>query len=241
MSAVAMNPAGAPALDLGVGIGATLLVAGLVGAGVMQMARSPMQLELYGALGRIDAQQVRALVRDDLQAGFLAVDRAALADELQSLHWVRHARVQKLWPDRVAIHLHGHQPLARWGQDAVLTVSGTLIPSAPSEADGPIVDAPDTHAQAVVADLQAAAQTLPEDWTLLRWQLGVAGDRRAELIIAGRTIAVEFGRAPAATQWRYLIDVVAPVLKARWAEVAGVDLRYRNGFAVRWSKDEPHG
>lgn len=223
-----------PSLDYGVGAGVALLVAGLIGFGLARAGSVPMRMDIYGELGRISPAQVREAAAPLLGGGFFQLDGAALEARLQTLPWVRSAVVERLWPDRVAVHLSSYRPLALWGEDAVLSDDGSLVwPDLRPELDLHI-DAPNSRAGIVFADLEVVRSRLPEGWRLARWSLSATGDRQAVIVQDGRQITLEFGREPVAEKFRLLAEVALPVLQPRLAEVAAVDLRYRNGFAVRW-------
>lgn len=223
-----------PSMDYGVGVGVAVLLAGLIGLGVTQSARMPLQLDIYGDPGATNMAAVRETVLPHLGGGFFALDSAELEARLQALPWVREVEVQRLWPDRLAVNLRSYEPLAAWRDEAVLTRSGVLIwpdavPSLALRIDGP-------HEQAAAAyeDLQVVLPALPQGWALLEWRISRTGDRAASVMAADHTLDLEFGREPVAEKFQLLADVVVPELGDRWVNVAAVDLRYRNGFAVRW-------
>ncbi len=235
MSAHAVMAKSMPSIDYGVGAGVALLVAGLIGAGLANSAKLPMHMDIYGELGRIDPQQVRETVAPYLGDGFFQLQSAHIEQRLLQLPWVRDVQVQRLWPDRLAVHVDSHQAVANWGEVGVLTRDGQLIwPEQQPELDLHI-EGPHAQAAAVFADLEVVIPALPQGWLLQQWQVSQTGDRRAHISIQGQPLVLEFGRAPVAEKFTLLADVVLPAIQTRLADVAAVDLRYRNGFAVRWT------
>ncbi len=225
-----------PSLDYGVGAGIALLLAGLVGFALARAGSVPLQLYLYGDLGQIDAQAVQAAALPLLDDGFFALDAGVLEDRLQALPWVAGVQVERLWPDRLAVHLRSHAPLARW-EDAVLTRDGHLIRPRDLPRLGLEIEGPHDQQEAVFADLQLMLTRLPEGWHLMGWRVSPTGDRQARMNIEGHSLVLEFGREPVAEKFAALAGQAMPVLRPRLAEIAAVDLRYRNGFAVRWNSD----
>ncbi len=223
-----------PSLDYGVGAGVALLVAGLIGFGLARAGSVPLRMDIYGELGRISPVQVREAAAPMLVAGFFQLDGSALEDRLRNLPWVRSAVVERLWPDRVAVHLTSYRPLALWGEDAVLSDDGSLVRATERPAMDLHIEAPASRVAVVFADLQVVRSRLPEGWQLARWTLSATGDRQAVIVQNDHRITLEFGREPVAEKFKLLADIALPVLQPRLAEVAAVDLRYRNGFAVRW-------
>ena len=235
MSAQAIMAKSLPSLDYGVGVGVALLVAGLIGAGLANSSKLPMQMNVYGELGQIDPQDISEAVLPNLSQGFFQTDAALLEQRLQLMPWVKSAQVQRLWPDRVAVHVVGHEAVANWGDEAVLTHDGQLIRPQQRPQSHLLIEGPETQAAAVFADLQVVIPRLPEGWLLTHWQVSQTGDRSAVVSLQEQAIVLEFGRDPVAEKFTLLADVVLPAIQSRLADVAAVDLRYRNGFAVRWT------
>ncbi|MGJ8668171.1 MAG: cell division protein FtsQ/DivIB [Oceanococcus sp.] len=235
MSAQVLMTKSLPTFDYGVGAGVALLVAGLIGAGLANSAKLPMQMDVYGDLGQTDPQDIREAVMPYLVGGFFQTETGLLEQRLQELPWVRDVQVQRLWPDRLAVHVAGHVAVANWGDDAVLTQSGGLIWPQQRPPSILLIEGPESQAAAVFADLQVVVPRLPVGWLLSKWQVSETGDRRAEVSLGQQHLVLEFGRAPVAEKFTLLADVVLPAIQSRLADVEAVDLRYRNGFAVRWT------
>lgn len=231
--AVSMNKP-LPSLDYGVGAGVALLLAGLIGFALARAGSVPLQLHLYGELGYIDPMAVQGEALPLLDEGFFALDAQALENRLRALPWVADVQVERLWPDRLAVHLRSHEPLAGWG-DAVLTRDGHLIYPRELPELSLSVTGPQSQRGAVVDDLGEVMPQLPADWRLLSWQVSPTGDRKARMRIEGHALELEFGREPVAEKFAVLAAQALPVLRPRLLDVAAIDLRYRNGFAVRWN------
>ena len=234
MSAQIIMSKSLPSLDLGVAIAVALLVAGLIGVELSNGGSVPMQMDIYGELGEVEPQAVREIVAPYLGAGFFKIEVAHLEQLLLDLPWVRDAQVQRLWPDRVAVRIASHHAVANWGADAVLTADGQLIWPQDRPRNGLTINGPENLASAVFADLAVVMPALPLGWGLRSWSVSKTGDRRAEVSLGEQIIVLEFGREPVAEKFKLLADVVLPQLKPRLTEVEAVDLRYRNGIAVRW-------
>ena len=235
MSAQAMMAKSLPSLDYGIGAGVALLVAGLIGAGLAHSAKAPLQMELYGDLGQIDPQDIRETVMPYLAGGFFQAETGVLEQRLRQLPWLRDVEVQRLWPDRLAVRVDAHQAVANWGDAAVLTADGQLIWPEQKPATRLQIVGPESQAAAVFADLQVIIPQLPQSWILSRWEVSATGDRRAVVNLLDQSLVLEFGRDPVLEKFTLLADVVLPAIRARLEDVEAVDLRYRNGFAVRWT------
>ncbi len=242
MTASAASLALVPRGEAGLGLGAALLLAGLVGFALAEVGARPLTVELYGELEHVDPRGVQALVEPYLRAGFFSLDPDLLELRLAELPWVRSADVERLWPDRIAVRIKAHEPLARWGDAAVLTRAGVLVASAYPPVPGVEV----VRIDAGPADAARVARDLPRVQTILRraeaglrgWELSPAGDLRLSLELDGFSVVAELGREDLADRVQRLAEVALPVLRPRIRTVTHIDLRYRNGFAVGWQRPE---
>ncbi len=60
---------------------------------------------------------VRRALLDHLKGNFFTVNLDTARAAFESMPWVRHASVRRIWPDRIAVDLDEYQPLATWGDD----------------------------------------------------------------------------------------------------------------------------
>ena len=93
----------------------------LSAAAVGWLTRAPWftirALQVDGELQRNNLPTLRANALPRLAGNFFSIDlqRARLA--FQSVPWVRHAVVRRVWPDRLAVRLEEHHPVALWASD----------------------------------------------------------------------------------------------------------------------------
>jgi len=208
--------------------------------GWMAAERWPLsRLVIVAEFERVSPDQVQAAVAAHASAGFFAVDLDAVRQSLAGLPWVKSAEVRKHWPDTLELHLVEHRAFARWGETRLLSDEGTLFEAPGGEfLQGlPWLDGPETRLADVVrlynaleealrgTGLQVAAlrQSARGSWVMetadgAEWMLG-----RNE---------------PVARMERFVRAL--PVLRASaTGEIERADLRYANGFAIRWRAPVP--
>jgi hypothetical protein len=56
---------------------------------------------------------------------FISIDLDQ-ARAFETVPWVRQATLRRIWPDRLAVHLDEHQPVALWLGDAATSWSTTV-------------------------------------------------------------------------------------------------------------------
>jgi cell division protein FtsQ len=221
------------------GMLAALLIAGALGgaraiAWLTDPARFPLTtVEITGDLDHIDRKALEQRLLPAAAGGFFSVDVAAVADAARGEPWVKRALVRRVWPDKLVVEIIGYTAIARWGDDGLLADSGEVFHSAGAAPDDlPQLAAPPGAApRRVFADFQHFS-TLLDGLPPLRaarqeargaWQLELANGLT---IIAGRKDVTERLKRFAAVYKSRLAGVAPPI--------ESVDLRYSDGFAVRF-------
>ena len=60
---------------------------------------------------------MRTIVAPKLTGSFLSLDLERAREAFESVPWVRHATVRRVWPDRLAVQLEEHRVAALWNAD----------------------------------------------------------------------------------------------------------------------------
>ena len=115
--------------------------------------RWPMRrLVLTAEFRQVGEAQVRATVAPHVRDGFFAVDLQRLRADLAKLPWVRRVEVRKRWPDRLEVMIAEYRPLARWGDDRMLSENGELFAAPKGQgARLPLFEGPDARAAEMIA------------------------------------------------------------------------------------------
>lgn len=234
---------GAVSLRLAAWLIAIVLVA-LPVVGVLQgwfaSGRWPVrELQVHATFRHVSAAQVRAAVAPSLGAGFFAIRLDKVRDAIAALPWVGRVEVSKRWPDALDVTITEIQPVAHWGANALLGRDGRIfkVPDTTIVNGLPRFDAPDGRV-ADVLTFYRTAQTdfAPYNLRVTGVELSARGSWSLTLDNGGRVVVG--GDAPD----RHLARFVAalPVLmQGRSVGFVYADLRYSNGFAVRWPEAAP--
>lgn len=90
----------------------------LAAAALLWLARSPWlnirAIQLEGELQRNSVASIRANATPRLQGNLLAMDLERARDAFEAVPWVRQATLRRVWPDRLAVQLVEHRPVALW-------------------------------------------------------------------------------------------------------------------------------
>jgi cell division protein FtsQ len=210
------------------------------GKGVQLVLDQPVRnLIVEGTFQRVTPVQVEGAAADELDAGFLTVDLAALRARVEALDWVDHANVGRRWPDTLIVRVTEHQAAARWGENGLLNVRGELFTENAQHAfpELPSLAGPPGSERDVARRYLAVRGKLAEaDLALERLQMD---ERGAWRLVLGGGQEVRLGRRDIDERLYRFFEVVAPALAAQLERIEYVDLRYTNGFAVGWREGPP--
>ncbi|MFT4727574.1 MAG: cell division protein FtsQ [Granulosicoccus sp.] len=107
-----------------------------------RVAQDPIRFPVTNVdiLGTVDYEDRTALIAEVKQfttKGFysLDIDRVRLA--VDTLPWVANARVSRVWPSRIEVHVEEHEPTARWNDDSLISKSLELFSPPQLQMDNP--------------------------------------------------------------------------------------------------------
>ncbi len=212
-----------------------VVVAGVAVAALLAMLDRPIRHIVVDApFQRVTAVQIEAACAPLLRTGFLTVDLDALRDAVAEMAWVDDVKVRRQWPNAVRLVVTEQVPAARWGTSGLLNTRGELflaearhVPPELPQLAGP----EGTEWQVAQRYLEARAALLPRGLTPVALTLNERGAWRLELDTG---LLVWLGREQADERMARFIDTVVPLLLSTAGSAKYVDMRYANGFAVRW-------
>jgi len=104
-----------------------LPVAGLVN-GWFASERWPINyLQIQANFTHLDSGQIQDATATYLKAGFFAVDLNEIRRVVGNLPWVENVEARKQWPDRVVLLVQEYQPVARWNETELISDKITLF------------------------------------------------------------------------------------------------------------------
>ncbi len=193
-------------------------------------------LKVESTFERVSREEVAALVAPHAARGFFDADVAAIRSELQALPWVRSASVRRVWPDALQVTLLEERAVARWAAGGLVNASGELFhpPLEPSDgaAELPLLAGP-ARSTVQVTDYYLALQRQLSPLGLHVERLAMDARRAWELTL-DNGIRLTLGNKDAERQMQRFVRFYPQVMAARATDIAQIDLRYSNGFAVRW-------
>ena len=213
------------------GVGA---IGSLLGSVGYALDRPVRRIEVAGAFQRVSSLDVEHVVREKLRGGFVTANLDTLQHAIEGLPWVDHARVQRRWPDALAVQVTEQSAIARWGDAGLINARGELfIKDArhlPPEL--PRLEGPEGSAHQV-AELFFEVQP-----RLLEAGLPVSAmrldPRGAWEIDLASGVTIRFGRRQLQERLERFLKAAAPLVASRPNDISFLDMRYSNGFSVGW-------
>ena len=195
-------------------------------------------------LKHINKPVVKQQVLETVQGNFFSVRLEDVKRGFESMPWVRHANVRRVWPNGLVVSIEEQKPFGIWGgaeSHTLMNTHGELFTGRVTEVseDVRLVDfsGPEDAGKEVMS-LYEKARNWFKPWGAEVTSLALT-ERYAWHIKLSNGMKVEFGRDEESSDKNLTEERVArlfkywPQVQEKWANrVDAVDLRYANGFAV---------
>jgi cell division protein FtsQ len=216
-------------IPAGAAMAVAAFLAGGAWLGVQAIPAQPAGRVVFsGELSRIESRELEALSESIQGAGTDGASLAAIREAARRLPWVREATVRKNFPDVVEISLQVHEPLARWGDDRLVSTRGEIF-HGELQGELPRFVGPDAAAGEMTRRYAALAETArPLGSPIRELRLSARG---AWQVVLASGLTLELGREDVQSRLERFA--------AAWPQLPlplpgnHVDLRYANGFAVQ--------
>jgi cell division protein FtsQ len=134
----------------------------------------------------------------------------------------------------LTVSVEEQRPVARWGETGLVNVRGELfvndarhIPAELPELVGP----PGAEALMTERLLETQGRLVEADLRMSRLKLDERGAWEMSL---ANGVMLRLGRSQMDERFDRFMDVAARIVATRASDIAYIDLRYANGFAIGW-------
>jgi cell division protein FtsQ len=203
---------------------------------VLDPNRFPIrQVVIEGALYNVTREDISPVLKSYLGQNFFALDIAAVQENLLTNPWIEWVAVQRQWPDKLTVRLAERNVFGRWGQNELVDVNGIRFspPIVRYPKSWPLLIGPDDHEMELIHAYQKASTVLNS--VGLRLVQTTQDTRRSWRLMLDNGIEIYLGRKQITERLKRFAAVYPHVLADHIDKIAAVDLRYGNGFAVRWT------
>ena len=200
-----------------------------------QPGRLPLRVvEVSGALERLQRDEIQRTVVQAIDGGFFTCDMQKLRLAVTAMPWVADVSIRRIWPDKLSMVVVEQVPLARWGDDALVSMNaGVFRPSALDGFNDLVkLSGPEGSQQRVVRFFQtvvSAARALDLDITAVKLD-----ERRHWWLHFDGGLTLSLGREDIDQRLSQFFRVYPSLTANSARQPERVDMRYQHGFAVRW-------
>jgi len=248
-----------------------LLLAGLLALGLTLALQWLMRLPVFaihaitveGDVTRNSVASLRANALPHLSGSFLSMNLQTSQQAFEAVPWVRHAVLQRVWPNRLKVKLEEHRPAAYWESKAEgAAVDSEANSDANSDANSEIhverllVNNFGEVFQANLGDVEdddlpvlagptGTSTAMLRMWQALQTQVAALGDGVERLDLSGRGswrasldkgAVIELGRGTEAevlARFGTFVRSITQITSRFQTPLLTADLRHADGYAVR--------
>lgn len=208
-----------------------------VAYGLMLALDQPIRIvSVEGKFQRVSPVEVEQAVTEGLHDGFMSVDLERVRRNVEALPWVDRARIQRRWPNGLRVGITEQVAAARWGEAGLLNTRGELfmkdarhVPPELPHLTGPA----GSETQVAQRYLATQGRMVEAGMRLAALELDARGAWQLEL---ANGISVRLGRRQVDERLDRFIQAAVSAMAGRSEDVAYVDMRYSNGFAIGWKR-----
>ena len=227
---------------LGIALGVLAAVA-LTAAAVLWAFDQPIQtVSVAGRFQRVAPVDVERVVKAQVHGeGLLSVNLAAVRRAIHTLPWVDAVSVQRAWPRGLDVLVIEQTAAARWGERGLLNTRGELfatderhIPPELAQLEGP----PGKESLVAQRYLATEGRLMQAGLRLTAMRLDARGAWEFDL---ANGVTVRLGRRQVDERFEKFMSTALKLVTQRGEDIAYVDMRYTNGFAIGWRGNGAHG
>src|SRR6202045_1527555 len=192
-------------------------------------------VSVSGRFQRVAPMDVERVVKQRVRgAGLLSVNLDAVRQAIHTLPWVDSVSVQRAWPRGLNVLVIEQTAAARWGERGLLNPRGELF------------DTDERHIPPELAQLagpDGKESLVAQRYLAAEGRLSQAGLRLTALRLDARGawefdlasgITVRLGRRQVDERFEKFMNTALKLVTQRGEDIAYVDMRYTNGFAIGW-------
>ena len=192
-----------------------------------------------GVFQYLSKNEVQAVLQPLVLTGFFDVDMQAIQAAVATLPWVDTVAVKRIWPDAIDIKVSERKPYARWGKSSLITGQGVIF--TPKNVDQfqnmTVVTGPESQ-QVRVLEIMKGIKTALADQSMELAEFSV-NDRWAWKIKLSTGLEILLGRNEQLKKLQRFLKTLTVLKQEQVEQIAVVDLRYPNGYAVSWKPGAP--
>lgn len=217
-----------------VGVGVAFL-GSHIHAAFKNIANRPVAaVEVDSELEKVSMAELQGVLEPLVTRPFLSINLETIKSSLEAHPWIAEVSLSRQWPDRLLVSLKEETAIARWQNTGFLNQAGKNIElENNSTLDNlPKLSGPD-GSEITVARKFVEINNLVKPLNLSVWQLKLSEDLSWQVSL-NNGLVLKLGRDQILEKIERFTGVYHNTLEPKLADIQSIDLRYRNGLAVRW-------
>ena len=225
-----------PMVSAILGVGLVVAIGGPVG---LELWRQPLEsVRVSGPFVHVSQQALEVAIAPHLTRPFMMVDVSEIRRAARAIPWVDEVSVRRVWLDRLDIEVREREAVASWRGRQLLEPDGTLFE--PDSLEGtaalPALEGPPgRHLQ--VLERYRQLDRIAREFLHTRVAHLEAHARGAWVAELDNGVVVQLDTDAFEDYLPRYAQAFPKTLGRLLHEVEKIDLRYCNGFSVRWRED----
>jgi len=216
----------------------SLIILALIGLVYYQATRDDVlpinEITFSGDFQRLSERDLKPVIENGVEGNFFTLSVASLYSSLVALPWVERVWIHRVWPDRININLLEQRPVAILNDRGVLNKNGEVFLNESEEFKGklPVFIVPRQYEKEIIKVYERYSSLLEKyEMKISRFEYD---NRKAQTIFLTNGMELKLGKEKTAQRLTRFLKVYDSELHQNTKKIKRVDLRYTNGFAVKW-------
>ncbi|NOQ13009.1 MAG: FtsQ-type POTRA domain-containing protein [Methyloprofundus sp.] len=195
-------------------------------------------VRVEGTFEYIAKQDIKNKIHPLIQLSYFSIDLQRIQQAVITLPWAEKVQVERIWPDRLKLRIYEQQPVVRWQEDGLLNRHGDIFK--PINIDAfqslPVLYGPIEQRYQllqVMGDLKLGL--IKQGLRLTEFRVS---DRQSWLLVMESGMIIQLGRFQPLQKFTLLMKTLGVIGNELVAKIEYIDMRYPNGYAVRWRENE---
>jgi len=205
-------------------------------SGPLEPGSYPIQsVRIVNTIQHVSQSALKGVIEPQIKEGFFRINVDQISDDIEELPWVHRAAVRRVWPGQLVVNIEEQKPFAIWNDDALVNVDGVSF--RPEKIDDSLAGLPHFVGPAGTENMMTdkyralTKSVFDQEINIVRVELS---GRRAWDLELDNGLILNMGRESVVKRLNRFAGVYQSDIKAKLNQIDGIDLRYTNGFAVRW-------
>ncbi len=195
-------------------------------------------IEIEAEFKRVSSEQIRLVVAAYSERSFFKVNPDRIREKLTTLPWVQRVSVNKKWPNSLIIKLIEHKAVAVWNDNQLLNEDGKVfeVDSIDDLAALPQIQGNDNNSSQIWDKYIRYNEIVKKTgFDIISSSISNRGGWELEL---SNGVSVNLGSQQMDAKLVRLTDTWTQLLKSNEKKPLYIDLRYTNGYVVKWPPNE---